>query len=113
MTRNVAAFLSTVGDQSDAIDGSVSVKAVPAAGLVKATDGPDWVVGCVLLDIRATIVTTARIGFGHCERMVWHHDRWMIAPGAPPATAPSVWPGSDLAIEAGYQTWTPTGDRDG
>ncbi len=99
-------FLTALGDQSSRRRRPVLVAATPAAGLVKGTDGPDWVLACVLLDVRADAVTHAEIGYGHCERMAWHDGRWMIAPGTPPATAPSVWPGSDLALKAGWRTWT-------
>lgn len=104
MTRNVQAFLTTVGDQGNAKDDSVLVLATPAAGQVKGTDGHDWVLACVLLDVRASIVTDARIGYGHCERMQWHDGRWLIGPGTPAAKAPSTWPGSDLALKAGWRT---------
>lgn len=105
MTRNVQVFLTTLGDQGNAKDDSVLVTATPAAGQVKGTDGPDWVLACVLLDVRAAVATTARIGYGHCERLTWHNGRWQIAPGTPPAKAPSTWPGSDLALQAGWRTW--------
>lgn len=105
MTRNVQVFLNALGDQGNAKDDSVLVMANPAAGQVKGTDGPDWVLACVLLDVRAAVATTARIGYGHCERMAWHDGRWQIAPGTPPAKAPSTWPGSDLALQAGWRTW--------
>ena len=105
MTRNVQVFLTTVGDQGNAKDDSVLVTATPAAGQVKGTDGPDWVLACVLLDVRAAVATTARIGYGHCERMAWHDGRWQLAPGTAPAKAPSTWPGSDLALQAGWRTW--------
>lgn len=105
MTRNVQVFLNTLGDQGNAKDDSVLVTATPAAGQVKGTDGPDWVLACVLLDVRAAVATTARIGYGHCERMSWHDGRWQIGPGTPPAKAPSTWPGSDLAVQAGWRTW--------
>jgi hypothetical protein len=65
------------------------------------------VLACVLLDVRASIAGDARIGYGHCARMEWQHGRWIIAPGAQPARAPSVWPGSELAVTAGWRTWTP------
>ena len=107
MTRNVQSFLTTAGGQGNAKDDTVLVAATPAAGQVKGTDGPDWVLACVLLDVRAAIVTDARIGYGHCERMPWHDGRWLIAPGTPPAKAPSTWPGSDLALQAGWRTWRP------
>lgn len=105
MTRNVQSFLTAAGGQGDTKDDTMLVAATPAAGLVKGVDGPDWVLACVLLDVRASIVTDARTGYGHCERMTWTDHRWQIAPGTPPATAPSVWPGSDWAVQAGWHTF--------
>jgi hypothetical protein len=104
MTANVQAFLAAaqMGQEKDL---SASIVAVPAAGQIKGIDGPDWLVGCVLLNVRATINVEARMGYGHCERMQWQHGRWMIAPGTPPATAPSTWPGSELSIKAGWRSW--------
>ena len=106
MTRNVQSFLTNAGGLGNTKDDSVFVSASPAAGQIKGVDGPDWVLACVLLDVQATIVTDARIGYGHCERMQWTDGRWMIAPGTPPAPAPSVWPGSELALQAGWRTLT-------
>ena len=106
LTGHVSSFLTAAGGSGSAKDGSVLVSATPVAAQIKGSDGPDWVLGCVLLDVHATIVTDARIGYGHCERLQWTGDRWMIAPGAPPAAAPSTWPGSDLSIRAGWRTWT-------
>jgi len=104
MTANVQPFLAAaqMGQQKDL---SASVVAVPAAGQVKGVDGPDWLVACLLLEIRATISVEARMGYGYCERMQWQHGRWMIAPGTPPAKAPSTWPGSELSIRAGWRSW--------
>jgi hypothetical protein len=104
MTRNVEAFLDAarMGQETDR---AISVVAIPAAGQVKGVDGPDWAVVCVLFEVRATITVKARIGYGYCERMQWHNRRWMIAPGIPPAPAPSTWPGSELSIRAGWRTW--------
>ena len=107
MTGNVQAFLAASG--SPTLDDISVVTVAPVAGQVKGTDGDDWTVACVLLDVRATITAFARIGYGHCERMQWHDDgqggRWMIAPGAQPALAPSTWPGSQAAVDAGWATW--------
>ena len=72
---------------------------------MKATDGPDWTIACVLVDVRAVIAQEARMAYGYCERMQWAGNRWLIAPGTPPADAPSTWPGTDLAFQAGWQTW--------
>ena len=101
MTGNVQAFVAASGDPAsgDPASGAVTVVTpTPVAGQVKGTDGPDWTLACVLLDVRATITASARIGYGHCERMQWNSSgqvgRWMIAPGAQPARAPSTWPGS-------------------
>ena len=108
ITQDVQAFLATaqMGSEKDIAS---SVVATPAAAQVKGTDGTDWVLACVLLDMRATITADARMGYGHCERMQWQAGRWMIAPGAPPARAPSTWPGSDLSNQAGWRTWVSAG----
>ncbi|MDC5696287.1 hypothetical protein OO014_03390 [Intrasporangium calvum] len=114
LTGHVRSFLGAarMGAEKDL---RTVVMATPAAAQVKGTDGPDWVLACVLLEVRAVIESEARIGYGHCERMQWQPDtgdqtgtaggRWMIAPGDPPAPAPSTWPGTEPAIAAGWQTW--------
>ncbi len=38
--------------------------------------------------------------------MQWVGGCWMVAPGAPPAPAPATWPGTQLAHEAGWRTWS-------
>ena len=86
--------------------------ATPGAAQVKGVDGDGWVLACVLMDVRAVLVTDSRIGYGYCERMQWvggAGGRWMIAPGTPPARAPSTWPGTQLSIQAGWRTWTVAG----
>ena len=107
MTGNVQAFLDAprIGQNKHI---AVTVIALPAAGQVKGVDGPDWAVACVLFEVRATITVEAQMGYGYCERMQWQHGRWMIAPGASPARAPSTWPGSELSIRAGWRTWVDT-----
>ena len=35
--------------------------------------------------------------------MIWRGDRWVIAPGPEPAPTPSLWPGTQAALDAGYQ----------
>jgi hypothetical protein len=109
MTANVQTFLAA-GQMGQQKDVSTSVVAVPAAGQIKGIDGPDWLVACILLEVRATISVEARMGYGYCERMQWQHGRWMIAPGTPPATAPSTWPGSELSIKAGWRSWIDAGE---
>lgn len=106
LTRAVQTFLVAAGQEGDTRDDTTMVAAIPAAGLVKGVDGPDWVLACVLLDVRAAITADARIGWGHCERMVWSGGRWLIGPGSPPAAAPSTLPGSQTAVDAGWLTWT-------
>ena len=110
ITQDVQAFLATaqMGSEKDIAS---SVVATPAAAQVKGTDGTDWVLACVLLDMRATITADAAMGYGYCERMQWRAGRWMIAPGTPPAAAPSTWPGSDLSIKAGWRTWVVVGQE--
>jgi hypothetical protein len=86
-----------------------AVVTTPIAAQVKGTDGSDWVLACVLLDIKARLATQARIAYGHCERMQWtpqEGGRWLLGPGTEPARAPSTWPGTDLAVQAGWKTVT-------
>ncbi len=109
MTDNVQSFLGSGMQGGQEKDAATLVRATPAAGLVKGTDGPDWVVACVLLDIEVLIRTDARMGYGHCSRMQWADGRWQIAPGAAPARAPSTWPGSVAAVDAGWLTWQEDG----
>ncbi len=108
MSENVRAFLAAAGPAAPA-GAPPAVVAIPAGGQVKGTDGPNWVVACVLLRVDATIARTASIAYGHCERMQWHEDRWQIAPGTQPATAPSTWPGTEQAASAGWLAWAETG----
>lgn len=107
ITQSVAAFLSSTS-MGEVMDAGTWVEAEPAAALIKGVDGPDWVVACVLFKVTATYRQEAQIAFGHCERMQWVGGRWMIAPGLPPAPAPSTWPGTDLANQAGWRPWIST-----
>jgi len=120
MTLNVTSFLGAAGMGPTKAPG-VTVSVIPAAAQVKGTDGPDWTVACVLFQVEATISSQSSIGYGYCERMQWARSqgnsesgspaggRWLIAPGTPPAPAPHTWPGSALALKAGWLTWTTTG----
>ena len=105
ITASVRAFLTST-DMGEIKDPNSSVTLEPSAALVKGTDGTDWATVCVLMKVTATYKQEAQIAFAHCERMQWVGGRWMIAPGTPPATAPSAWPGSPAAAEAGWSTWT-------
>lgn len=106
LTNNVATFLGATNNEARK-DTTTVVVALPVAGQVKGVDGPGWLVACVLLQVRAAEEAEAEIGYGHCEQMVWDNksERWMIAPGQPPAQAPSTWPGTELARRAGWLDW--------
>ncbi|NLT56753.1 MAG: hypothetical protein GXX79_19755, partial [Actinomycetales bacterium] len=117
---NVQSFLTAAGSHAHHAR-QWTVVVTPVAAQVKGVDGDDWVLACVLYLVEARIVTTARIGYGHCERMQWTTSsgdngdtsagggsgRWVIGAGAPPARAPSTWPGTDVARQAGWLTWSP------
>lgn len=106
MTQNVARFLESAGIPGQSADGRVQVAVTPQAGQIKGGDGPDWVVACVLLTLEASYERRAEVAYGHCERMTWDIDRWVIDEGAAPAVAPSTWAGTDLAARAGWRTWS-------
>ena len=113
LTGNIQAFLSSgAGQYADSLH--AAVVATPVAAQVKGVDEADWVLACVLLDVKAQISTQARIAYGHCERMQWTDQdggRWVIGDGPAPARAPSTWPGTDLAGQAGWKTLTSPADQ--
>jgi hypothetical protein len=100
--RAMADFLSAAGLSAGRAP-DLALVATPLMGLVKATDGGDWVVACVDFEVDATLTRTARVAVADCQRMVWAGSRWVIGPGAEPAPAPSIWPGTDASIDAGYK----------
>ena len=100
--RALADFLSAAGLSSGKAPG-LALSATPLMGLVKASDGGDWVVVCVDFEVDASLARTARVAVADCARMAWAGDRWVIGPGAEPAPAPSMWPGTQTAIDAGYK----------
>ena len=99
--RALAGFHSAAGLAGGPNPG-LSVRATAMMGLVKASDGPDWALVCVDFEIDATLARTARVAAADCQRMAWDGRRWLIGPGAEPAPGPSIWPGTDAAIDAGY-----------
>ncbi|MHA7127979.1 hypothetical protein ACRTEC_16550 [Janibacter indicus] len=105
LTENVRVFLESAQLSGQEAGSSVTVMADPVAAQIKGHDGDTWVLACVLFDVKAVVAQEARTGWGHCERMQWHDGAWKIAPGQRPAPAPSTWPGSQKAIEAGWRTW--------
>ena len=108
--KALASFHSAAGLSGGSAPG-LAMRATPMMGLVKATDGPDWAVVCVDFELDATMARTARVAVADCQRMTWQTDpvtaanngRWVVAAGAEPAPAPSIWPGTDAAIDAGYR----------
>jgi hypothetical protein len=104
---NVRSFLGEAGIGGE-LDPGATVQVQPVAAQVKGVDGTDWVLACVLVIVDAHVNVSARMGYGYCERMQWAPAgrRWLIAPGVPAASAPSTWPGTDLARQAGWLTWT-------
>lgn len=92
-------------------DPQVGIRTVPVGAQIKATDGPDWVLACVQLDVTIVYNDQTRFGYGHCERMTWKQNRWQIDAGKPPAQAPSTWPGSQRSVDAGWLTISGHGEH--
>jgi hypothetical protein len=76
-------------------------------GLIKGQVGPGFVVPCVDFTFTVTLQDTIRFGTATCARMLWTGDGWRIGPGAEPADAPALWPGTDAAYEVGYRDLRP------
>lgn len=95
--------------------GQLALVLTPLMGQVKGSVGPDFTISCVDFELDVTLQQTARGADADCQRMVWNPapagssaygsagGRWMIGAGFEPATAPSVWPATDLAIAVGYR----------
>jgi hypothetical protein len=98
----IAGFLSAA-KLSPAGGSGLAIRATPLMGMIKATDGPDWAVVCVDLEVDATLKASGQVAVADCERMAWDGARWVIGPGAEPAPGPSIWPGTDAAIDSGWK----------
>lgn len=100
----IQSFL-TAGRMPAGLETGASLTVIPSAGQVKGSDGDGWHVVCVLVEITYTFRDQAHLAYGHCERMTWREDRWLVGAGAHPVPGPSTWPGTELAVEAGWLTW--------
>jgi hypothetical protein len=106
--KAVAALLESAGMSSDG-SGSITIGAKPKMGFIKGTVGDDFIVPCVDFIVTATTTTgqPQQVAAADCQRMVWQEDaaggQWVIGPGAEPAAAPSLWPGTQESFDVGYQ----------
>ncbi|MGX5653232.1 hypothetical protein ACWKWC_00465 [Geodermatophilus nigrescens] len=100
--RGMASLLSAAG-LSGAGSPQLAIVVRPVMGLIKGTVGEEFTVVCVNFEFTVTVEETSRIAIADCQRMAWAGDRWVIGPGEEPASAPSIWPGTDAAIAAGYR----------
>ncbi len=103
----IAGFLSAanLSPAGPAGGSGLAIRATPLMGMVKATDGPDWVVVCVDFEVDATLKASGQVAVADCQRMTWdsNSSRWAVGPGPEPAPGPSMWPGTDAAIDAGWK----------
>ena len=107
----VQALESLLTDAASSSTGQLAIVLTPLMGEVKGTVGPDFVIPCVDFELDVTVAQTARGAVADCQRMVWQPatnagpagGRWMVGPGSEPATPPSVWPDTDVAISVGYR----------
>jgi hypothetical protein len=98
----MASLLSAAG-LSGAGSPQLAIVVRPVMGLIKGTVGTEFAVVCVNFEFTVTMEQTSRIAIADCQRMQWTGDRWVIGAGPEPAPAPSIWPGTDAAIAAGWR----------
>ena len=98
----MASLLSAAG-LSGAGSPQLAIVVRPVMGLIKGTVGQQFTVVCVNFEFTVTVEQTSRIAIADCQRMAWVGNRWVIGPGEEPAPAPSVWPGTEAAIAAGWR----------
>jgi len=84
----------------------LTITFTPSMGLVKGNVGSDFVVACVDFAVEVSLDETSTAAVADCERMLWQDGRWVIGPGTEPAEAPSFWPDTDEALEAGWKDLT-------
>ena len=104
-----AAGTTTVALRADAAMGQFPEHSDPdddegTSGRVIASEQSE-VVACVDLVLTLTITAAGseQIAAADCQRMTWGGDRWVIGPGPEPTPTLSAWPGTQAAIDAGYQ----------
>jgi len=103
----VSAVAQLVSGQTD-----IEVRVSAPMGVIKGTVGDDYVVPCVDFVLTTTVngpggPRTIRTAAADCQRMTWEGHRWVVAAGAEPAVPPSIWPGTQAALDAGY-AWLTT-----
>jgi hypothetical protein len=101
--QGVATLLSTAGLPANAA-AALTMNVRPAMGFIKGTVGADFVVPCINFIVTVSVGGPSQsVAVADCQRMVWQARRWVIGPGAEPAPAPSLWPGTQASYDAGYQ----------
>lgn len=103
--EGLAALLGSAGMSADARD-SIQLSVEPTMGFIKGTVGDDFVVPCIDMVITATAGSSAQpqqVAVSDCQRMTWTGDRWLVDAGPEPAPAPSLWPGTQASLDAGYR----------
>jgi hypothetical protein len=111
VVRAVADLLTTAGQPASGTT-RLALRADASMALYASTpeqspeDGalPSTATPCVLFLL--TLTTTAgehQIAAADCQRLTWHQGRWIIDTGPEPALSPSVWPGTQAAVDAGYR----------
>jgi len=107
----IARLLSAAGQPASGTT-QIGLRAEAAMGQFSGIDKQpeDTIIACVDLVLTLTLGTgtSKQVAAADCQRLTWLGNRWVIAAGPEPASSPSVWPGTQAAVDAGYQ-WLEVG----
>lgn len=98
-------FRKAAGIAAGEMTDGLTVRYEVTHGLIKGTaDSGRYVVACTLGQFSVDDQGQGTsVGVGDCQALRWTGSTWRISPGPRAAYAPSAWPGTSEAVDAGYR----------